>query len=90
MTKADIVKKLHEKIGVEKDAAQVIVEEFMSVVKESLTSGENVYLRGFGTFEVVRREEKTGQNITKGTSITIPAHYTPKFKPCKEFKDMLK
>lgn len=90
MTKADIVAEIAQKTGIEKMAILAVVEEFMAVVKSTLTQGENVYLRGFGTFEVIERKEKTGRNITKGESIVIPAHKIPKFKPSKEFMDSVR
>ena len=90
MTKADLVADIAQKTGIEKMAILAVVEEFMAVVKSSLTQGENVYLRGFGTFEVIERKEKTGRNITKGESIVVPAHNIPKFKPAQEFKDALR
>jgi DNA-binding protein HU-beta len=85
MTKADIVSEISEKTGIEKVAVQTTVEALMEVVKDSLTSGENVYLRGFGSFIVKERAEKTGRNISKNTTIIIPAHNVPAFKPAKEF-----
>ena len=62
-----------------------IVEELMTVIKGSLTEGENVYLRGFGSFIVRKRAEKTGRNISKNTTVIIPAHNIPAFKPAKSF-----
>lgn len=85
MTKAEIVNEISNKTGIEKVAIQAVVEEFMVTVKNSLIDGENVYLRGFGTFEIVKRAEKTGRNISKNTTVIIPAHNIPKFKPSKEF-----
>lgn len=79
-----------QKTGVERIAIMAVVDEFMAVVKNSLIQGENVYLRGFGTFGVVERKEKIGRNIIKGESIVIPAHNIPKFKPTKGFKDALR
>ncbi|MBQ4376716.1 MAG: integration host factor subunit beta [Bacteroidales bacterium] len=90
MTKAEIVSQIHQKTGIDKYAALIIVEEMMNTIKSAMANGENVYLRGFGTFEIVRRAEKTGRNITKNTPIVIPAHNIPKFKPCKEFKEEVK
>ena len=90
MTKSDLVADIAQKTGIEKMAIMAVVEEFMAVVKSTLAQGENVYLRGFGTFEVIERKEKTGRNITKGESIVIPAHNIPKFKPSQEFKDALR
>ncbi len=90
MTKADIVTKISEKTGVEKVVVMAIVEGFMNEVKNSMTQGKNVYLRGFGTFHIKRRAEKTGRNISKNTAIIIPAHNIPDFKPAKTFADKVK
>lgn len=85
MTKAEIVAEIANKTGVEKVAVQSVVEEFMNSVKNSMINGENVYLRGFGSFTVKKRAEKTGRNISRNTTIIIPAHYIPAFKPSKSF-----
>lgn len=85
MTKAEIVAEIAQKTGIEKVAIQATVEEFMSVVKDSLARNENVYLRGFGSFIIKKRAEKTGRNISKNTTIIIPAHNIPSFKPAKTF-----
>ena len=85
MTKAEVVNEISKKTGIEKIAIMTIVEEFMSVVKDSLIDGENVYLRGFGSFIVRKRAEKTGRNISKNTTVIIPAHNIPAFKPAKSF-----
>ena len=90
MTKADIVAEIAEKTGLEKVDVQTTVEAFMKEVKESLESGENVYLRGFGSFIVKERAKKTGRNISKNTTIIIPAHNIPSFKPAKVFLDSVK
>ena len=90
MTKADIVNEIAKSTGVEKVMVQTIVEAFMEEVKGSLEKKENVYLRGFGTFEVKTRKAKTGRNITKNTTVIIPEHKVPAFKPCPEFKNMVK
>ncbi|ARN78469.1 integration host factor subunit beta [Nonlabens spongiae] len=90
MTKADIVSKISEKLGMEKTDVQATVESFMDEVKESLETGENVYLRGFGSFIVKTRAEKTGRNISKNTTIKIPAHNIPAFKPAKVFVEGVK
>lgn len=90
MTKAEIVTEISEKTGIEKVAVQVTVEAFMNSVKSSLSRGENVYLRGFGSFIVKQRAEKTGRNISKNTTIIIPAHYIPAFKPAKTFAERIK
>ena len=90
MTKAEIVTRINEKTGIEKVAVMAIVEEVMASIKENMANGENVYLRGFGTFHIVERKEKIGRNISKNTSVVIPAHKIPKFKPSKEFNGMIK
>lgn len=90
MTKAEIVAQIAQKTGIEKVAIQATVEEFMNVVKESLSEGENVYLRGFGSFIIKKRAEKTGRNISKNTTIIIPAHNIPSFKPAKTFVNDVK
>ena len=90
MTKADIVAKIAEKTGLEKVDVQITVEAFMKEVKESLEAGENVYLRGFGSFIIKERAKKTGRNISKNTTIIIPAHNIPSFKPAKVFVDGVK
>lgn len=90
MTKADIVNKISEKTGMEKSEVQTIVENVMTTIKDSLEAGDNVYLRGFGSFILKKRAEKTGRNISKNTTIRIPAHYIPAFKPAKVFSDNVK
>lgn len=90
MTKADIVAQIAEEVGLEKNEVQKTVESFMENVKASLTKGENVYLRGFGSFIVKERAEKTGRNISKNTTIIIPAHNIPSFKPAKTFVEDVK
>ena len=90
MTKAEIVTRINEKTGIEKVAVMAIVEEVMACIKENMANGENVYLRGFGTFHIVERKEKIGRNISKNTSVVIPAHKIPRFKPSKEFNGMIK
>jgi DNA-binding protein HU-beta len=90
MTKADIVADIAEKTGLEKNDVQRTVETFMESVKGTLAGGENVYLRGFGSFIVKKRAEKTGRNISKKTTIIIPAHNIPAFKPAKTFVEDVK
>ncbi|MBK7182720.1 MAG: integration host factor subunit beta [Bacteroidetes bacterium] len=90
MTKADIINEIAEKTGIEKVAVQATVEAFMKSVRNSMVAGENVYLRGFGSFIVKKRAEKTGRNISKNTTIIIPAHYIPAFKPAKTFSEKVK
>ena len=90
MTKADIVNEIAKSTGVEKAAVLATVEKFMEVVKESLANDENVYLRGFGSFIVKTRCQKTARNISKNTTIIIPEHKIPAFKPARVFMDEVK
>jgi DNA-binding protein HU-beta len=90
MTKAEIVAEIANKTGIEKVAVQATVEAFMESVKNSLSSGENVYLRGFGSFIVKKRAEKTGRNISRNSTIIIPEHFIPAFKPAKTFLNEVK
>lgn len=90
MTKAEIVADIAGKTGIEKVAVQATVEAFMEAVKDSLATGENVYLRGFGSFIVKKRAKKTGRNISKNTTIIIPEHFIPAFKPAKTFISKVK
>ena len=90
MTKADIVSEIAEKTGIEKIAVQASVESFMKVIKNHMSDGKNIYLRGFGSFIVKKRAEKTGRNISKNTTLIIPAHYIPSFKPAKTFVEKVK
>lgn len=85
MTKADIVNEISKNTGIEKITVQKTVEAFMEVVKDSLTKEKNVYLRGFGSFIVKKRAKKTARNISKNTTIIIPEHSIPAFKPAKTF-----
>lgn len=90
MTKADIVNEISEKTGIEKNEVLTIVEAMMSVVKNNMAKGNNVYLRGFGSFIVKRRAAKTGRNISQNTAILIPEHFVPAFKPAKTFNEKIK
>ena len=90
MTKAEIVAEIASKTGIEKVAVQATVEAFMDSLKNSLVSGQNVYLRGFGSFIIKKRAEKTGRNISKNTTIIIPSHNIPAFKPAKTFVNKVK
>ena len=90
MTKAEIVAGISEETGLEKSEALRAVESFMQSIKKSLSEGKNVYLRGFGSFVVKERAQKTGRNISKNTTIIIPAHNIPSFKPAKVFVDEVK
>ena len=90
MTKADIVNEISDKTGIEKMAVQATVEAFMKTIRNSMVEGKNVYLRGFGTFVVKKRAEKIGRNISKNTTVVIPAHFIPAFKPAKTFSERVK
>lgn len=85
MTKADIVNEVAKATGVEKVTAQAVIEATMDSIKQSLIKGNPVYLRGFGSFIIKHRAQKAARNITKQTTITIPAHDIPAFKPAKSF-----
>lgn len=87
MTKAEIVTEIAKTTGIDKAGVMAVIEQFMNVVKDSLAHGENVYLRGFGSFIVKERAEKTARNISKNTTIVIPAHNVPAFKPAKCFME---
>lgn len=87
MTKAEIVTEIAKTTGIDKASVLSVVEQFMNVVKDSLAYGENVYLRGFGSFIVKRRADKTARNINKNTTLIVPAHNIPAFKPAETFKE---
>lgn len=90
MTKADIVSEIAKTTGIDRANVLTTVEKFMEVVKDSLISGENVYIRGFGSFIIKTRSEKTARNISKNTTIIIPEHKIPAFKPAKSFVEEVK
>ncbi len=90
MRKADIVASVSEKTGVQKVDVLVALEAFFKEVKDSLAEGENVYIRGFGSFIVKRRAEKIGRHIKENKAIVIPEHYIPAFKPAKVFVEQVK
>eukprot|EP00828_Plagiopyla_frontata_P046623 TRINITY_DN8347_c0_g1_i1.p2 TRINITY_DN8347_c0_g1~~TRINITY_DN8347_c0_g1_i1.p2 ORF type:complete len:118 (+),score=13.72 TRINITY_DN8347_c0_g1_i1:76-429(+) len=90
MTKADIVNEVSKNTGIEKVTVQKTVEAMMETVKSSLEKGNNVYLRGFGSFIVKKRAQKTARNISKQSTIIIPEHYIPSFKPAKNFITQVK
>ena len=85
MTKADIVSEISKNTGIDKATVLASVESFMDIVKNSLSQGDNVYLRGFGSFVLKKRAQKTARNISKNTTIIIPEHNIPAFKPAKTF-----
>lgn len=90
MRKADLVAAIAEKTGVAKVDVLVTLESFFKEVKTSLASGENVYIRGFGSFIIKRRAKKIGRHIKKNVAIEIPEHYIPAFKPAKVFVEQVK
>lgn len=90
MTKADIVNEIVSKTGIDKVVVLGVVESFMETIKSSMIKGENIYVRGFGSFILKKRAAKLGRNITRNTTVKIPAHNIPAFKPCKEFVDEVK
>lgn len=90
MTKADIVSEIAKSTGIDKASVLETVEKFMESVKASLAEGENVYLRGFGSFIVKTRSQKTARNISKNQTIIIPEHKIPAFKPAKVFMEQVK
>lgn len=90
MTKAELVAAIANKTGYDRRTVSSIVEDFMAEVKSSLIKDENVYLRGFGSFTVKTRKKKLARNISKNTSVEIPEHKVPAFKPAHEFKDQMK
>ena len=87
MTKAEIVNEIARTTGIDKASVLATVEGLMTTIKESLANGENVYLRGFGSFIVKERAEKTARNISKNTVLIVPKHNIPSFKPCPDFKE---
>lgn len=90
MTKADVISEISEKTGIDKADVHATVEAFFSVVKNSLAGGENIYIRGFGSFINKKRARKIGRNISKNTAIVIDEHFIPSFKPSKVFTEKIK
>lgn len=90
MTKADVIKEIVLKTGIDQEAVSQIVEAMMSSIKEAMAGGDEVFLRGFGSFIIKRRAEKVGRNISQNTSMIIPAHNIPAFKPAESFVKMIK
>lgn len=89
MTKAEIVNSISKSTGIEKATTLAVVEAFMDTVKDSLAKKEPVYLRGFGSFIIKHRAQKAARNITTKTTVIVPAHYIPAFKPCDEFEKLV-
>ena len=90
MTKAEIVSEVAKTTGIEKTQVLAVIEEFTTVVKGSLIAGEPVYMRGFGSFIIKHRAQKAARNITRKTTMVIPAHNIPAFKPAKVFVSKVK
>ena len=90
MRKADLVSSISEKTGVAKVDVLVALESFFSEVRDALSSGENVYIRGFGSFIIKKRAKKIGRHIKKNKAIEIPEHFIPSFKPAKVFVEQVK
>ena len=90
MRKADLITKISDKTGIAKVDVLVTLESFFKEIKESLKQGENIYVRGFGSFIVKKRRQKIGRNIKKNEAIIIPEHFIPAFKPAKTFTDKVK
>lgn len=90
MTKSEITQAIASKTGLDKKEVLTIVESFMQAVKESVAGGEEVYLRGFGSFIIKHRATKTGRDIAKNTTVLIPEHDIPSFRPAKEFMQTVK
>jgi len=90
VTKADVIAQISEKTGVDKGDVQQTLESFFTVVKDSLSEGENLYVRGFGSFINKKRARKVARNISKGTSMIIDEHFVPSFKPAKVFVEQVK
>lgn len=90
MTKADIINEIAEKTGVDKADVTASVEAFFSVVKNSMANGNNIYIRGFGSFINKKRKKKIARNISRNTALVIDEHYVPSFKPAKIFVSKIK
>ncbi|PIB37159.1 integration host factor subunit beta [Reichenbachiella sp. 5M10] len=90
MTKADVINEIAEKTGIDRLDVQASVEAFFSVVKSSMAEGENIYVRGFGSFINKKRAKKIARNISKNTAMVIDEHYIPSFKPSKVFVEKIK
>lgn len=85
MRKSDLINNISDKTGIPKVDVLVTMETMFKEVKESLISGQNIYIRGFGSFILKKRAAKIGRNISKNIAVEIPEHFIPAFKPAKEF-----
>jgi len=90
VTKAEVISEIADKTGIDKTDVSNTVEAFFSVIKDSMAEGENVYVRGFGSFINKKRAKKVARNISKNTAIIIDEHFVPAFKPSKVFVDQIK
>lgn len=90
MTKAEVISEISDKTGINRADVHATVEAFFKVVKDNMTEGNNIYVRGFGSFVVKKRAKKVARNISKNTAIIIDEHYVPSFKPSKEFIKQVK
>lgn len=90
MTKADVVSKISEQTGINKSDVLITVESFVNVLKSLMEDGDDVFIRGFGSFVNKKRARKVARNISKNTAIVVEAHYVPTFKPAKEFVEKVK
>jgi len=90
MTKAEVITEIAEKTGVDRADVSNTIEAFFNVVKDSMAEGENIYVRGFGSFINKKRARKVARNISKNTAIIIEEHYIPSFKPSKVFISQIK
>jgi DNA-binding protein HU-beta len=90
VTKAEVIAEIAQKTGVDKSDVSSTVEAFFKVIKNSLVEGENVYVRGFGSFIIKKRARKVARIISKNKAIIIDEHYIPSFKPAKTFVEKVK
>jgi len=90
VTKAEVIAEIANQTGIDKGDVSTTVEAFFKVVKNKMSEGENIYVRGFGSFVNKKRARKIGRNISKNTSITIEEHFVPSFKPSKAFVEKIK
>ncbi|MFY0626429.1 MAG: integration host factor subunit beta [Reichenbachiella sp.] len=90
MTKADVINEIADKTGIDRLDVQASVEAFFSVVKTSMADGENIYVRGFGSFVNKKRARKIARNISQNTAMVIDEHFIPSFKPSKVFVEKIK
>jgi DNA-binding protein HU-beta len=90
VTKADVINQIAEKTGIDKADVSASVEAFFNIVKSSMSSGQNIYIRGFGSFINKKRKKKIARNISRNTAIVIEEHYIPSFKPAKIFVNKIK